>query len=416
MNQIAKQMKTKIQHACILFCLLAVSLAGAAVPNGINYQGVARDNAGVVLANHNLKVKIGIREASPSLKLQWEESQTVTTNAYGQFTVVIGQGASTQAGASAGFSSIPWELGNLQLDVTIDFGSGDIFLGRTSILSAPYALYAERSGTAGPQGIQGAKGDVGATGAQGIQGEKGDIGLTGAQGIQGAKGDIGATGAQGIQGEKGDKGEKGDVGATGAQGIQGEKGDKGEKGDIGLTGAQGIQGAKGDVGATGAQGIQGEKGDKGDKGEKGDVGATGAQGIQGAKGDVGATGAQGIQGAKGDVGATGAQGIQGAKGDVGATGAQGIQGIPGVSGWEMLTVTSAVNSTSPKTQDLSCSTGKKILSGGGYISAGVEGSVAIQGTYPLAGGTTWRVSAAENDATTWSWSVTVYVICGTVQP
>ena len=69
--------------------------------------------------------------------------------------------------------------------------------------------------------------------------------LKGQQGIQGPKGDTGATGATGP---------KGDTGATGAQGV---------KGDTGATGATGPQGPKGDTGATGPQGPQGPKGDTG---------------------------------------------------------------------------------------------------------------------------------------------------------
>ena len=52
-------------------------------------------------------------------------------------------------------------------------------------------------------GLQGPKGDTGATGPQGIQGPEGDTGATGPQGpqgIQGPKGDTGATGPQGPAG------------------------------------------------------------------------------------------------------------------------------------------------------------------------------------------------------------------------
>lgn len=64
-------------------------------------------------------------------------------------------------------------------------------------------------------GVNGAKGDKGATGAKGADGAKGD---TGPQGPQGLKGDKGATGAQGPQGVQGVKG------ATGAQGPTGPTG------------------------------------------------------------------------------------------------------------------------------------------------------------------------------------------------
>jgi hypothetical protein len=65
-------------------------------------------------------------------------------------------------------------------------------------LSVPYALFAQKSLEAGPQGM---KGDIGPQGLQGDQGEKGDIGP------QGLKGDTGPQGMQGVQGLKGDQGD-----------------------------------------------------------------------------------------------------------------------------------------------------------------------------------------------------------------
>lgn len=64
-------------------------------------------------------------------------------------------------------------------------------------------------------GVNGAKGDKGATGErgpQGVQGLKGDVGPQGPQGVQGVKGDKGATGPQG---DRGPTGAQGPTGATG---------------------------------------------------------------------------------------------------------------------------------------------------------------------------------------------------------
>jgi hypothetical protein len=66
---------------------------------------------------------------------------------------------------------------------------------------------------AGPQGIQGAKGDAGAAGAQG---PKGDTGAPGPKGDPGAAGPSGNPGAQGQKGDTGDKGDKGDSGTANA--------------------------------------------------------------------------------------------------------------------------------------------------------------------------------------------------------
>ncbi len=144
-------------------------------------------------------------------------------------------------------------------------GSGEIIhacvtngTGAVRIVSAGTACNANETALEwGVVGLQGPKGDAGATGPTGPQGPKGDAGSTGATGPQGPKGDTGATGPQGP---------KGDIGATGPQGS---------KGDTGATGSQGPTGNTGSTGATGATGPQGPKGD------------TGATGPQGPKGDPG---------------------------------------------------------------------------------------------------------------------------------
>ena len=116
----------------------------------------------------------------------------------------------------------------------------------------------------------------------------------GDSGVQGPKGDTGATGPQGL---------KGDTGATGPQGLKGDTGAQGPQGLKGATGAQGPQGLKGDTGVTGPQGPKGDTGAMGPQGPKGD---TGAMGPQGPKGDTGATGPQGPKGDTGPQGPAGA--------------------------------------------------------------------------------------------------------------
>ena len=69
-------------------------------------------------------------------------------------------------------------------------------------------------------------------GATGIQGPKGETGATGERGSQGPQGPKGDTGPQGLTGPQGVKGEQGE---RGPQGIQGPKGEKGDRGDSGVT-------------------------------------------------------------------------------------------------------------------------------------------------------------------------------------
>jgi hypothetical protein len=77
----------------------------------------------------------------------------------------------------------------------------------------------------------------------------------------GPKGDTGSQGPQGEPGVKGETGEKGDTGPQGPQGEPGVKGETGEKGDIGPQGPQGEPGVKGETGEKGDTGPQGPQGE-----------------------------------------------------------------------------------------------------------------------------------------------------------
>ena len=55
---------------------------------------------------------------------------------------------------NAAFTSVNWAGGNRYLEVEVDDGSGFASMGRTQMMSVPYALYAKSSGG----GLQGAPG------------------------------------------------------------------------------------------------------------------------------------------------------------------------------------------------------------------------------------------------------------------
>nr|MBA3705487.1 hypothetical protein [Bacteroidota bacterium] len=111
-------------------------------PEGINYQAVARNTSGNALANVPLGVHFIIRSGST---IVYEETHNLTSNAYGLFTTVIGQG-SPLLGT---FPAIDWTTGSKFLEVLIDDGSGPISMGSTQMMSVPYALYAKTSGNPG---------------------------------------------------------------------------------------------------------------------------------------------------------------------------------------------------------------------------------------------------------------------------
>jgi hypothetical protein len=277
-----------------LFLLLSY-IGFAQAPKGFNYQAVVRDAQGYAVQNQNVSIRLSIHDGGPSGNIIYQETDTTPANQFGVITVVVG-GGSIIPGTNT-FDAIDWSTGNKFLEVETDITGGTAYLnmGTTQLLSVPYALYAETSGSSlpGPSGATGPQGDPGVAGPQG------PMGATGLQGADGAQGIQGPTGAQGLQGPQGPMGATGLQGADGAQGIQGPTGAKGDKGDTGDTGPQGPVGLQGLQGATGIQGPTGAQGTAGATGAQGPIGVTGIQGATGAQGLVGAPGVQGVPGPTG---------------------------------------------------------------------------------------------------------------------
>lgn len=128
-------MKTQI-ILILTSILLTLNLSGQA-PEKFNYQGVARDNTGAPLANQQLGLKISILDGNTA---EYVETHTVTTSAFGLYTLAIGDGNPT----SGTMAAVTWEAGNKSIKVEIDPEGGTNYsdLGTTELLSVPYALYA----------------------------------------------------------------------------------------------------------------------------------------------------------------------------------------------------------------------------------------------------------------------------------
>jgi hypothetical protein len=221
----------KLYFSIVLFASLlinALSSFAQAPPEGINYQAVARNNSGKALSNAHLKIRFTIKDLVPNGSVVFQETQNDTTNKYGLFTLVIGNGNQVSLGS---FSAINWENGNKYLEVEIDTlgGSAYISMGTTQMMSVPYALYAKKSGTPGVTGNDGAMGNTGITGATGSVGSTGATGSTGSMGSTGVTGNSGSTGSTGV------------IGATGADGalnawsLTGNAGTNGSANFIGST-------------------------------------------------------------------------------------------------------------------------------------------------------------------------------------
>jgi hypothetical protein len=128
----------------ILSLLLFMSIYSNAqsVPQRLNYQAVARNSSGNILSNQALSVKIDILDTDLVTQL-YSESHVLTTNQFGLFTLLIGNGTVL----SGQFSAISWGNGSKHLRTSIDLTSGTNYqvMGTTQLVSVPYALHSLRA-------------------------------------------------------------------------------------------------------------------------------------------------------------------------------------------------------------------------------------------------------------------------------
>jgi hypothetical protein len=127
---------------------LFLSYSFAIAQDGINYQGAATDGNGDELTNQNITIRASVLSTSASGNLQWEETHSTTTDQFGLFNVVIGQGTNTTNGATALFDDMDWGSGNHYLKIEMDATGGTNYamIGTTQMMSVPYALYAKSAG------------------------------------------------------------------------------------------------------------------------------------------------------------------------------------------------------------------------------------------------------------------------------
>jgi hypothetical protein len=123
----------------LLVCLMAFAVV-AQVPSTINYQAVARNNAGAALANQSIQVRLSILSGPTSL---YSETRSVTTNALGLFNVQIGApGATTTTGSMAGISWSNNQPNAKKIKVELDITNTNIFtdMGTQDLATVPYAF------------------------------------------------------------------------------------------------------------------------------------------------------------------------------------------------------------------------------------------------------------------------------------
>jgi uncharacterized protein (TIGR02145 family) len=182
----------KIITLVLLLSFTIGSAIQAQAPQKFSFQSVIRNSGGQLLANQQVGIKISVLQGSENGIVVFAERHTPITNANGLASLQIGGGTLL----NGSLSNINWSQGPYFITTETDPNGGTSYtiVSTQQLLSVPYALYAETSGSStpgpqGPQGEQGPAGPQGPVGLTGATGPQGPIGLTGAQGPIGPQGD-----------------------------------------------------------------------------------------------------------------------------------------------------------------------------------------------------------------------------------
>lgn len=134
-----------MKHILLTFNLMF--LLGAtlfAQPQVMNYQGVARDNAGMVIANQEISVRISILAENATGIPVFSETHKIKTSQFGVFSLKIGAGESVLYD----ISEVNWAGSDHYIQVEMDAAGGKNYqlMGASQLLSVPYAFHALTAG------------------------------------------------------------------------------------------------------------------------------------------------------------------------------------------------------------------------------------------------------------------------------
>ncbi|MBO4587899.1 MAG: hypothetical protein J5711_03235 [Bacteroidales bacterium] len=119
-----------------VMAMVAALSAWSQVPQTLTYQAVVRDAEGMLMCNSNVGVQISILQGYANGTAVYSDRQTVTTNANGLFTMLIGSEENSLSG-------INWAAGPYFLKSEIDPTGGSDYTLETvqQLFSVPYALH-----------------------------------------------------------------------------------------------------------------------------------------------------------------------------------------------------------------------------------------------------------------------------------
>ena len=146
-----------MKKCILLFCLMSFICidSKAQLNKGIHFQGVARNNNGLIIANKIINLRLSILTDSSNGNIEYQEIKSVTTNAIGLFSVVVGGKEDRKINSIGNFENINWSNTEKYLQVDIDM-NGDLYftnIGCQKINYVPYAFYADKVDAVNINGI-----------------------------------------------------------------------------------------------------------------------------------------------------------------------------------------------------------------------------------------------------------------------
>lgn len=127
----------------MLFLGIAFSVKGQ-VPQGFNYQAIARTPDGEILADQAMDVRLAVVTTITGGTVLWEEEHKVTTNQFGLLSIVLGSPTANRIDGKVDFfSEIDWLLPPLFLRTTIVYKGEPIVLGISPLMAVPYSMVSQ---------------------------------------------------------------------------------------------------------------------------------------------------------------------------------------------------------------------------------------------------------------------------------
>jgi hypothetical protein len=126
----------------LIFLSLSFYSSFSQVPQGFNYQAIARDASGNAISGATLQVRFGILSDTLIPVIVWQETHSVVkTNTFGLFSVILGTGVKS-GGSAATFSAINWRTSPLFIKTEIYYSGSWKNMGSAKLWSVPYSMMA----------------------------------------------------------------------------------------------------------------------------------------------------------------------------------------------------------------------------------------------------------------------------------